>query len=523
MSELKQWAINVTLNNGWQDHKFHDFLSKSNQVEFLNSQIPFFYAVQAFPRALAKLASLIETNEDRLLVIDNLYEEHGQGDVNKFHTSTFKEFLNSLGWDKLHIENPWVTEWISNILSKNLTASEYAAYLSGIEYAYAPISKTISDHILTLELISPQHHYGVHAELDWIHGDELLQVASNISNDYDIIKKSFILAQKEFLYLYNHLIIPTAHQMKEINKEPISFYYTREDSNPELLAVSKVLNSINKAPTVLMIGSGGETLIDMLCFKDSLNIDVIDMNKNQIDLCKSKILELLSGKVYSNSNEEFLGKFEQVFKLIRDFFGYNDDGDEDLLSTYIKNSDIGKSKLKYIVQYLFSNENLTHVFGERATIFSSESFSDHFYNVFIKSCELRDSHLVTTKNIQNIIDGLDIQPSKFMFESFNRYYQRHVLNYHISNFENLDVNKTYDIISISNIGDWMPLEEYRGLIKKLKTKLNYKGYIIARKLLGDYNLEDLLLEANLTPIKLEDRTYFYSEVYFGLNDIKEKQ
>ncbi len=515
MSKLKQWAINATLNNGWEHHKFNEFLLHSSQKEFLHSQIPFFYAVQAFPRALAKLASIIETNEDRLLVVDNLYEEHGQGELKKFHTNTFKDFLYSIGWDNSYIENPWVTEWINNILSKDFTASDYAAYLSGIEYAYAPISKTISEHILTLELVAPQHHYGVHAELDWIHGDELLQVATNIGSNEESIKDSFMLAQKEFLDLYNHLVIATAYQMKEINKEPVSFYYTREDSGPELIAVSRILEKSYTSPSILMIGSGGETVIDMLCFKDPLNIDVIDMNKNQIELCKEKILSLLSGQKYSNFDEEFSGKFEQLFKLIRDLFDYNGD---DLLSSYINNNDIGKDKLKYILKYLFSNENLTYVFGDRATKFTSESFSEHFYNVFVMSCKLRENNLVTSKNIKNIIDGIDIQQTKFMFESFHNHYHKHALTYHVGDFESLNINKNYDLISISNIGDWMPLDEYKNLILKLKDKLNNNGYIIARKLLGDYNLKDLLSEVGLTTTKINDMTYFYSEVYFGYKE-----
>lgn len=515
MSKLQQWAIDTTLNNGWNYHKFQIFLDRSNQSEFLHSQIPFFYAVQAFPRALANLASKIETNEDRWLIIENLYEEHGQGDVKKFHTSTFKDFLIAIGWDQVHIENPWITEWINNILSKDLNASEYAAYLSGIEYAYAPISKTLADHIDTLELIAPQSHYGVHAELDWIHGDELLGVALKVGDDEEAIKEAFILAQNEFLNLYNHLVLPTVFEMKEINKDPISFYYCREDSTPELLSLTRIFDSGVEEPSILMIGSGGETLIEVLSHKKKINIDVIDMNKHQIDLCKSKILSLLSGEDYSNIDIGFSGKFEKVFSLISEYFN-NDYGYE--LSSYIRNTDEGKAKLKYIVTYLFSNENLSIVFSDKATKYSSDSFSEHFYNVFVQSLNERDNHRVTYKNISNIIEGDDIHPSRYIVDSLKYNYHTHNLNYQVGNFETVNLDKKYDVVSVSNIGDWMSVDEYKQVLLNIKSKLNSGGYIVARKLLGDYKLEDLLKEVGLKTEELNDRTHFYSEVYFGINN-----
>lgn len=195
------------------------FIKESNQAEYLRSQIPFFFAVQAFPRFLAKLVSQIETSEDRLLVVENLWEEHGHGTKSHFHTETFKEFLTALGWNGQYHQNPWIQEWISNVLSKDMSAGAYAAYLAGIEYAYAPVSKTIADHVKTLDLVAHQSHYAVHSELDWIHGDELLQVGVALEQDEDVVKAAFNQGQDEFLDLYNHMVIATAYEMKKFMKK----------------------------------------------------------------------------------------------------------------------------------------------------------------------------------------------------------------------------------------------------------------------------------------------------------------
>ncbi|MCQ4438331.1 hypothetical protein NO135_25325, partial [Clostridioides difficile] len=70
-----------------------------------------------------------------------------------------------------------------------------------------------------------QSHYAVHSELDWIHGDELLQVGVALEQDEEVVKAAFNKGQDEFLDLYNHMVIATAHEMNKVNEEAISFYY----------------------------------------------------------------------------------------------------------------------------------------------------------------------------------------------------------------------------------------------------------------------------------------------------------
>jgi pyrroloquinoline-quinone synthase len=513
MSKFKNWAIDATTNNGWTLHRYHTFIEESNQAEYLRSQIPFFFAVQAFPRFLAKLVSQIETSEDRLLVVENLWEEHGHGNKNQFHTTTFKEFLTALGWDGEFHQNPWIQEWISKVLSKDMSAGAYAAYLAGIEYAYAPISKTIADHVKTLDLVAEQSHYAVHSELDWIHGDELLTVGVHLEHDEDVVKEAFNAGQDEFLELYNHMVIATAHEMKKVHEEGISFYYTREDSSPEIKAINDTCKK-NGENNILMIASGGETIIDMLGLPCHLQIDAVDMNINQINLCKYKILELLADSRYYNKEENFSGKFEQVFLKIRTSFNYHGNG---LLSDYIKESPVARQKLKYIVNELFSNENLSHVFSDRATKYSSESFAEHFYNVFVKACESKIESTITRRNIENIIDGIDIHPSHNTQSALKANHFKHAIQYIHGDFEALDVNKKYKVVSISNIGDWMSLEDYKKVILDVKGRLTDDGVIVCRKLLGDYNLKNLLVDCGFKVKSDNDVTWFYSEVAVGVN------
>lgn len=513
---LKEWAISETLNNGWDIHHFHTFLKKSNQKEFLQSQVPFFFAVQAFPRALAILASKIEDSETRFHVIENLFEEHGQGKKEKFHTETFKTFLISLGWNNKLFKNPWITEWINDCLLDNKKSTcEYAAYLAGIEYAYAPISETISKHLQQCTLICDQIHYSKHAELDWEHGGELLDTACDISPDsIDEIKTSFLLGQQDFLKLYNHILIPTAKDFEDIHTEKVSFYYTRESSDIELKVLSDVIYNRNSA-SILSIASGGEHTFAMLTSETPLNITLIDTNPNQLALCKTKLKALLEHDSYSNEAESYSGKFEKLFRLLRDYAG--EDAILDFYCDYnLEEKSYETSKLKFAMNIIFSNENLSIVFGDAATKYTVKSFCEHFTSVFTNAArDTNNCHYFTYDNIMNILKADDIVFNSVLASKLRDNFHLHSLKFINANLKDIDVVNKYDIINISNIGDWMPLDEYRALLAHLKEHLNEGGYIIARKLLGDYILKDEIENIGLSTEEQFDNSYFYEETIIG--------
>ena len=377
------------MNVGWQDSIFHSFLSHATQQEFLKSQVPFFYAVEAFPRMLCKLAMSIEHSEQRLLVIENIWEEHGQGNQAQFHTQSYQTYLKSIGWDGVLFTNPWVQSWIKQIFHLPQDAIYLASYLSGIEYLYALMSQDIAQYVSGLDLVCEQHHYAKHAVLDWNHGFELLSVALDIAqknkeglslDDENKIKEAFKKAQADFLEMYNHLRIPTQKEAHKIHQESISFYYIREDSNIERGVLEEIIsqkndNNKNDNIAILSIASGGEHLFEYLSHGINIAIDVIDINPNQIKLAQDKLEMLLSDTRNKNQapifNEHNVGKFEKMFQLLRSYFN------EQEINQFRNNCDT--EKLKYVTEILFSNEYLNIVFGEEATKYTVLNFAKHFY------------------------------------------------------------------------------------------------------------------------------------------------
>jgi hypothetical protein len=486
--------IKNTLENKeiWEKSLYYNFLKTCNKSEFLKSQTPFFFAVQAFPRMLLKFASLINTSEERLLVIENIWEEHGNGDQNSFHTSSFKKHLSSLSEnDRIPLNsNPFVTKWIDNILNKNYSVLELGTILAAIEYMYAVISEDIAAYIDSLDLINKNIHYSKHSELDWSHGKELITSLKICGHDVD--ETLFIQTQLEFIALFNKLCFPTEKELNNIVNLDISFFHNREDSDLGI----KAINYFEKDKLDLFsICSGGEHILNYLIQTNKfLNITISDLNPHQIELFERK----LSKK--SQFNEQAVGKFEYFFAYLREAYKQGNDfsGYKDLLDN--------RDCFYYIMNVIFSKDNLNKVFSDSATKYSNEDFSKHFGNALLTSLlDLNDKNSGNIFYSFNLINNHDLD----LINDDN-----YKITKNICNLISYDFTSTYDIIDLSNIGDWMSYNDYQIVLQKAYKALNYGGILIVRKLLGDYNLEENLYMFDKVE-SVKDKTCFYSESYLA--------
>src|SRR5436305_6701346 len=64
---------------------------------FRRSQEQFFFAVTFFPRPMAALVGRLPHPRQRLDILHNLVEEHGEFDESRFHHNTFQQFLHTIG------------------------------------------------------------------------------------------------------------------------------------------------------------------------------------------------------------------------------------------------------------------------------------------------------------------------------------------------------------------------------------------------------------------------------------------
>lgn len=313
---------------------------------------------------------------------------------------------------------------------------------------------------------------------------------------------------------------------KNLQTIPFLFTQTREDSEIEINEINKCTDS-----TILLIGSSGDTVLNVLSKKNSINrIDVIDLNINQLHLTKLKIalyqnyektkLNIilnnndkslkainykcilndlyLKGKIemtvrdywyenikYLENGINFEGRFEKLFKLANDNGNYN---------------------------LYFSNYFLKKLFGNKAVKHSKEkSFIKHFVEINRKyeNCDnyFKDSFR-ENKYVNNMPPYLE---NNCQINTNICYYLRDLYIHCVQCNDEI-----YDIIHMSNIIDWTDPLMFQDLFDNIFRVLKKNGKIILRKLNSDVVMVDYLektyKKSYIFKIKIvNDRSQFYSE------------
>ena len=476
MTNAKEIAIQHT--HHWEQSRYSRFLQDSNSEELLRTQVPFYFAVEAFPQLLLKLASLMTNAEARLFIVENIWEEHGQGDSDKFHTKSFIRHLDALGFSGDFITNPFVTKWVKELFELNNPKDLFHS-LAAIEYMYAVISEDIATKLNSLSLLNEQDHYSKHSVLDWSHGEEILTAMALCNIDFD--ESAFRQAQYSFIQLFSHLSVITDNELARIVRTtPAGFLYSRESTN----IIDEVLKGAKADLNILTICSGGEVPLHYLSKSNVLNVKAFDANPAQ--------LEITALKAQGETNRQ-QGRFEFIFDWVRDTFM---DGNKNTIIDCFKTD---PSLLMYTVDTAFEQRVLNALFSDEATKYSATPFNDHFKEVY-------------TKMVNRAITGIDIHPNtmNILFGYINSQQPIDTDNLVLSQStaQEAVLSGDFDVIDLSNIGDWMPLTTFTSLVELSFNQLSTGGMIVLRRLLGDYSLLQL-------PYKhiaaLHDETDFYSE------------
>jgi pyrroloquinoline-quinone synthase len=158
---------------------------------FQASQEQFFFAVTFFPRPMAALVGRIVDPHQRLDILHNLVEEHGEFNASGFHHNTFKRFLatinaNHESLDTLHLW-PEVRAF-NSVLTASCVLDEVEvgiACMGIIEHAFAGISAKIGNAVVARGWVSAGQlvHYKLHAQIDERHADEFYAVVESKWHD----------------------------------------------------------------------------------------------------------------------------------------------------------------------------------------------------------------------------------------------------------------------------------------------------------------------------------------------------
>jgi pyrroloquinoline-quinone synthase len=153
--------------------------------DFVETQIQFYFAVLFFSRPMAALAAKIPTPEQRLEVLRNAWEEHGEGMLDKTHGRTFLELLqrlNNITPDMVEDRKLWPEVRIFN--TTLVGAAVLDDYLIGvgmlgmIERMFCEISSWIGRDIIARGWMTTENmiHYNAHEKVDIRHSQDFFDI-----------------------------------------------------------------------------------------------------------------------------------------------------------------------------------------------------------------------------------------------------------------------------------------------------------------------------------------------------------
>lgn len=201
----------------WTQNPYFEGLPGMTREDFVETQVQFFWAVTFFSRPMALLVGKIPRTGQRVEVLRNVWEEHGEGNPRLSHSSTFRELLARLGGlDETAIEArvlwPEVRAFNSALVGACLVDEWIvgATTLGMIEHMFQAMSAALGRAIVENGWLRERElvHYNVHEALDVRHANDFFAaVASGLgpgTDDY-YVEQGLMQGASVFLGLYRGL------------------------------------------------------------------------------------------------------------------------------------------------------------------------------------------------------------------------------------------------------------------------------------------------------------------------------
>lgn len=309
------------------------------------------------------------------------------------------------------------------------------------------------------------------------------------------------------------------------------FAQVREDPSIEHCVIDKLDTNLK----ILCVTSGGCTVLSLLTDKIS-HIDAIDINVSQNYLCELKasvckylknisdILNFYQGVNDKNYYDKIINELDLTIdckeywldNMDSVYFGINRSGKFEELFRYLVATNMDYKKA-------FDREYLIKIFGEDAVKNSKDKeFYDHFSGVV----EIYKNMYSPEDNYfyyQILYDSYPINKLPYYLNNLDNLNNAHKIKYIVGNYvafiRSVEDN-SYDIVQTSNLTDWMNNSELVSFIKELHRIVKPNGYVIMRRLNGDYSIKNIIngyfISDNNIPV---DKSHFYSEVVVGCKHV----
>ena len=345
---------------------------------------------------------------------------------------------------------------------------------------------------------------------------------------------------------------------------PLRFAQVREDPSLDTWVVERLPNDAS----LLIVGSGGCTLAVLAGMPNVRSIHVVDPNPAQLALCRVKLallrgqdpddrLKFLGHRDLSREAREqqlqricddtfdpvsgfgptdhilevgldYAGRYESVFQQISKSVATFPDAVLDLLqlkcssdqARWLQTHPDFVARLLKSFDQVMCLENLVALFGETATQNPVMSFSTHFFQRTVHALHCFNAStnhflwqvLAVCSTIKPIARWLS-QPRQEI--SVNCLFETETMQDYLN-----QTDVQFDYIHLSNVLDWLTVEEARSLVELTLHRLKPKGYTLIRQLNSDLPIRALgecftWLDDESDNLHREDLSYFYRGIHCG--------
>ncbi len=178
-AEIDRPILEYSVDRSAAMRQFASGSARSDSIALSLAQ-EFYHLCREFPLFLAAAISHIQDDESRLLLVSNLYEEHGNLDIERLHPALFRQFIRAMGLEPAVIEkvtegSPGVeaAQAITNICRQG-PAVRALATLYAIELWFAPACDMVLEGLRPLALSSQAiKFFVVHSGADIVHSQQL--------------------------------------------------------------------------------------------------------------------------------------------------------------------------------------------------------------------------------------------------------------------------------------------------------------------------------------------------------------
>jgi pyrroloquinoline-quinone synthase len=201
---------------------------------------------QSFLMAIAMASDV----QDRIILIDNIYTEHGCLDPKKAHVELYMNFMRAIGCQNISVHEDDDSSRVPALAFKRFAVDINEPFV-GVLARFLAIETVLPDlfpmYIKGLRQVfsgitdEDIEYFHIHSVLDPEHQADLLKViARNLHSDEDIeiVKQNYGLVLRQLVAMFDYMLLEMDQKPWQANKEPIFL------SNKEIYSSDQVIKKV---------------------------------------------------------------------------------------------------------------------------------------------------------------------------------------------------------------------------------------------------------------------------------------